>query len=149
MYKPNRLPSEIKIPIFERGLIATYKSGSIMLTPAETIYFTVPTDLVELLHIKYGINLLNREKRKELTIWANLVEERSIPASPQAINTLTKTIEEIINIITTSPTAIEPILLEQIDQKIKNLITNITTPLQTLTQPQLRIVYEIERKPKK
>jgi len=143
-----RIPSEIRVPLFERGLIATYKSGSIMLTPAETIYFTVPSDLVELLHIKYGINFLNKDKRKALNIWASAVEERSATNNQQTVETLMLTIEEIVNEITKVSHLIDTPILDTIDKKINNAIASITKTT-VLSEPYLRIIYEIERKPKK
>jgi hypothetical protein len=69
-----RQPAEVRSPIFERGLILSVKAGTILMMPAETIYLTVPADMVDLLFEKYNIDLL--KKRKQMNIWANLVEER-------------------------------------------------------------------------
>ncbi len=50
------------------------RAGSICMRPAETVYLTLPVEVVDLLQEKYLIDLV--KKRKAYNIWVNLVEER-------------------------------------------------------------------------
>ncbi len=138
-----RLPAQIKAPIFERSVIATYKSGSIIMSPASTIYFTVPSDLVENLYLNHGINL--EEHRKDYTIWATLVEERLTPDTNQLINILTAIIEDLTNQITQSA-EMPAETLQKIDTQLKLAAQSIFNPPTTSHPPKLRVIYEIEKK---
>jgi hypothetical protein len=141
---PRRIPSEIHAPLLERGVIATYDSGTIRLTPADTIYFTVPANLVDLLYTRYGVDLI--EKRKRYNIYATLVEERKTDGK-QLISILLKSVESIINQITAQPLPLDSATLYLIEQQLKTITSTLTNPPTIPSPIQTRIIYELELKP--
>jgi len=146
MAQSNRLQVTAKVPALERGLIIGFRSGSIVLTPAESVYLLVPTNAVELLYTKYRINLLDKEKRKQLNIWASLVEEREAPDTSALIETLLKTIELLTELLTSQENQITTTTLSAIDTQLQKVSYQINNPPIITMPSQMRIVYEIEKK---